>query len=51
MPLDGYMSKKLRINLNKKAIQEETISEDFCRKFIGGKGFNTKILLDEVGPE
>ncbi len=50
MAFNGYMNKRLRINLNKKSVQEEVISEDFCQKFIGGKGFNTKILLDEVGP-
>src|SRR5665648_692584 len=45
MAFNGYMNKRLRINLNKNSVQE-----DFCRKFIGGKGFNAKILLDEVGP-
>jgi len=50
MAFNGYMNKRLRININKESVQEEVISEDFCQKFIGGKGFNTKILLDEVGP-
>ncbi len=48
---DGYTGKILRINLQKMASQEEEISEEMARKYIGGAGFGIKYLFDEVSPE
>ena len=41
----GYMGKLLFVNLNNRKIEEESISDDLARKFLGGYGvFSTPIL-------
>ncbi|RDE15987.1 MAG: hypothetical protein C4K48_02520 [Candidatus Thorarchaeota archaeon] len=54
----GYMGKILRINLATSRITEEFPDEETLRKYLGGAGLATKILLDEtkkgidpLGPE
>lgn len=49
--MDGYWQKILRVDLNFNTIKEEKIPEVFLRKLIGGSGFGTKILYDEVSPK
>jgi len=44
----GYTGKRLVIDLTNGDIYSENISEDFARKFIGGKGFVAKTLWDEL---
>ena len=48
--IPGYAGKLLRVNLTigKTVVQE--LSRDFAYTFLGGNGFGTKILWDEVGP-
>ncbi len=46
----GYMGKLLYVDLTKGALQEEKLEEDFCKKFIGGYGFGSKILFDRMKP-
>ncbi|MCD6574466.1 aldehyde ferredoxin oxidoreductase family protein [Candidatus Aerophobetes bacterium] len=48
---DGYWRKLLRIDLSTNLVKEESISEDLCKKLLGGVGFGAEILLKEVGPE
>jgi aldehyde:ferredoxin oxidoreductase len=48
---NGYWRKILRIDLTTARITQEEISEEYCKKFIGGVGFAADILLKEVGPE
>ncbi|KQC02876.1 MAG: hypothetical protein APR54_09990 [Candidatus Cloacimonas sp. SDB] len=48
---NGYWGKILRVDLTNKKINEETISEEYCRKYLGGVGFAADILLKEVGSE
>jgi aldehyde:ferredoxin oxidoreductase len=49
--LKGYWGKRLRVDLTNGRIREEEISEEYCKKYIGGVGFAADILLKEVGPE
>jgi aldehyde:ferredoxin oxidoreductase len=49
--LKGYWGKILRVDLTNSRISEDEISEEYCKKYIGGVGFAADILLKEVGPE
>lgn len=51
MASSGHWGKLLRVNLNDGSAETESLSEEFLRKFIGGAGFTTKILYDEVGKD
>ncbi|MCK5095467.1 MAG: aldehyde ferredoxin oxidoreductase, partial [Spirochaetes bacterium] len=44
------MGKVLRVNLSKKEILTEPLTEELRYNFIGGRGINSKILYDETGP-
>ncbi|MHA1297945.1 MAG: aldehyde ferredoxin oxidoreductase family protein [Candidatus Helarchaeota archaeon] len=46
----GYSMKCARINLTTGDIKVEKLSKKFCEEYIGGYGFVTKILWDEVKP-
>ncbi|MFW6041090.1 MAG: aldehyde ferredoxin oxidoreductase family protein [Thermoplasmatota archaeon] len=46
----GYHGKLLRSDLTEKEFSEEKLSKDFLKKYIGGAGFTTRLLYDEVGP-
>ncbi|MCF2140337.1 MAG: aldehyde ferredoxin oxidoreductase family protein [Candidatus Lokiarchaeota archaeon] len=45
--VEGYTQTCVRINLTTGEIKKETLSQDFCKQYIGGYGFVTKILWDE----
>ncbi|MFW5898745.1 MAG: aldehyde ferredoxin oxidoreductase family protein [Candidatus Saliniplasma sp.] len=49
--MNGYWKKLLEVDLSQGKVKEKELSEDFLRKYIGGAGFTTKILYDEVGPD
>ncbi len=44
--MKGYMSRILNVDLTSRKTEVEVIPEDLYRKFIGGSGLGTKILLD-----
>jgi aldehyde:ferredoxin oxidoreductase len=46
----GYMGKILRIDLSKQSCQEEDISEELAKNYLGGVGFAFKYLYDELKP-
>ncbi|MBI4676559.1 MAG: aldehyde ferredoxin oxidoreductase family protein [Elusimicrobia bacterium] len=46
--MKGWTGNILRINLSSKTFKRESYSEDFARKWIGGRGFAVKILWDEL---
>jgi len=48
--LECYGKKLLRVNLTRRAITEEPLSEDFIRRWVGGMGFGTRLLTQEVAP-
>lgn len=45
------MNDLLRIDLTTGTGHEETLDPDLVRRYIGGKGLGTHVLLNEVGPE
>jgi aldehyde:ferredoxin oxidoreductase len=47
----GYAGKILRVNLTTKKTREQDLDKDLTRNFLGGNGFGTKILWDEVGSD
>jgi aldehyde:ferredoxin oxidoreductase len=46
----GWTGYFLRVNLTAKTWKKEAFSEEFARKWVGGRGFAVKILFDEVAP-
>jgi aldehyde:ferredoxin oxidoreductase len=46
----GYCGKILYINLRAGSVKKISITNEFCKKFIGGSGFITKFLLDLLPP-
>lgn len=48
--MKGWSGNFLRINLSTKKIKKETLSEEFAKKWVGGRGFAIKILWDELKP-
>jgi len=49
--MSGYWKKLLEIDLTKGEIKERELSDDFLREYIGGAGFTTKIIFDELDPD
>lgn len=46
----GLFGKILRVNLSNKQSKVETFSEQYAKKYIGGKGFAIDILYNELKP-
>lgn len=46
----AYNGKVLRVNLTDKTIKTEALDMDMAKKFIGGRGLGTKMMMDEVDP-
>ncbi|MEJ2250252.1 MAG: aldehyde ferredoxin oxidoreductase family protein [Candidatus Lokiarchaeota archaeon] len=46
----GYSQTRLDVDLTNNTIEETTLSEEFCRDWIGGYGFGAKVLWDELKP-
>ncbi|MFW6040565.1 MAG: aldehyde ferredoxin oxidoreductase family protein [Thermoplasmatota archaeon] len=49
--MTGYWGKLLEVDLTEEKITKKELSDEFLRKYIGGAGFTTKIIYDELGPE
>jgi len=49
--MSGYWKKLLEIDLTHGEINERELSDEFLRKYIGGAGFTTKIIFDELDPD
>ncbi|NPV88140.1 aldehyde ferredoxin oxidoreductase family protein [Coprothermobacteraceae bacterium] len=47
----SYAGKILRVNLSTGEIKTEQLDMDLAKKFIGGRGLASKILMDEVDPK
>ncbi len=47
----GYNGKVLRINLKEMSVKTEDLNMDMAKKYIGGRGLGTKIMMDEVDPK
>jgi len=50
MNIDGY-GKILEVDLSRRKISSRKIEPDFARKYLGGVGFGTRVVYDEVGTE
>lgn len=50
MAIPGYNGRILRVNLANGVISGEEISDQFCRKYLGGAGFITYFLFNELKP-
>lgn len=48
--MKGWIGNILRINLTERKVKKESFSEDFAKKWVGGRGFAVKILWDELKP-
>jgi aldehyde:ferredoxin oxidoreductase len=48
--MHGYMGTILRVNLSTRTINKEPLSHDLIERFVGGRGFTSKLLFDEVRP-
>lgn len=49
--MNAWHGKILRINLAKKTTSVETVDEAFAAKYLGGRGWAIKYLLDEMDPK
>jgi aldehyde:ferredoxin oxidoreductase len=49
--LGGYAGKILRINLTDREAKTVDLDRSMASQFLGGRGFNSKLLYDEVGPD
>ena len=50
-PIPGYAGKILRVNLSTGNIVSQELDMEMAYNYLGGSGFGTKILWDEVGPD
>ena len=48
--MKGWNGKILRVNLSTGETKIETFDEEFAKKYIGGRGFASRILWDELEP-
>lgn len=46
----GYNGKILRVDLTNNSTSVEALSDDLCRKYLGGAGFTTYLLWKELKP-
>lgn len=47
----GYNGKILRINLKERSTNVESLNLEEAKKYLGGRGLGTKMLMDEINPE
>lgn len=47
----GYRGVILRVDLTKEIISRQALDPALGRDFLGGRGFNSKTLFDEIGPD
>ncbi len=48
--MNGWAGRIIRVDLTAGTIDIEKLDPEFARKFIGGRGFNSKIVYDEHDP-
>ena len=47
----GYVGKILRVNLTDGSVNIEDTREDWAEKYVGGRGYGTRIMMEEVDPK
>lgn len=50
-PYKGYAGQVLRVNLTKGRIKKQSLTKVLARNYIGGSGFASRILYDEIKPQ
>lgn len=48
--MNGYAGRLLWIDLTRKKVVKHTLSKELIKNYIGGRGFNVKILWDKLKP-
>ncbi|WP_373499363.1 aldehyde ferredoxin oxidoreductase family protein [Desulfococcus sp.] len=48
--MNGWSNTVLRVDLTRGAIDKVSLDPDTARRFLGGRGFNSKTLFDEIPP-
>ena len=48
--IKGFSGVILRVNPSTREIKREAVNEEQVRLFIGGRGYGSKIIYDEVEP-
>lgn len=46
--MHGWMGKRLRVDLTERKSEVEPLSVDYCKKWIGGRGFNSDVVYHET---
>lgn len=46
----GYQGNILRVNLSRGEIKTESINKNWAKDFIGGRGYGTRLIFEEVDP-
>jgi aldehyde:ferredoxin oxidoreductase len=46
----GWAGTILRVDLNRRRVRRQDLPKELAENFVGGRGFNSKILYDEVKP-
>ena len=49
--MKGWTGKLLRVDLKNSKCRVEELNEDIAKKYIGGRGIGSKMLLDEIDPK
>ena len=48
--MNGWSNTVLRVDLTRDTIDKVSLDPDTARRFLGGRGFNSKTLFDEIAP-
>ena len=46
--MNGWAGQRLRVNLSTEEITKEPLSYEYRRKWLGGRGFNSEVLYNEM---
>ncbi|MCD6130140.1 MAG: aldehyde ferredoxin oxidoreductase family protein [Deltaproteobacteria bacterium] len=47
----GYQNRILRVNLTNGDVKTEELNEEWTKKYIGGRGYGTRIIYEEINPK
>ena len=49
--MNGYLGRILRVDLSRGAISDESLNEDYARRYVGGSGLAARYLYDVLNPD
>ena len=47
----SYQNRILRVNLTNGDVKTEELNEEWTKKYIGGRGYGTRIIYEEINPK